>query len=87
MSADENPDDLGALLELRLALAGHGIAIDDPAEGTPVCFRNIRGAWCEFGLRCNGEVTWTCLPQAEDLDPGQDGAGPARAGRGPGTRP
>lgn len=68
MSADEDPDDIGGLLELRAALAGHGIAVDDPAEGTPVCFRNVRGAWCEFGLRRNGEVTWTYLP-AEDLDP------------------
>lgn len=70
VTADEDPDD-PALHELRRSLAGHGIAIDDPAEGTPVCFRNVRGAWCELGLRRTGEVTWTCLPQKEDLDPAQ----------------
>jgi hypothetical protein len=70
VTADEDPDVL-ALHELRRSLARRKIAIDDPVEGTPVYFRGLRGAHCELGLRRTGEVTWTCLPQAQDLDPAQ----------------
>lgn len=70
MTADEDPDVL-ALHELRRSLAERGIIIDDPAEGTPVYFHGIRGADCELGLRRTGEVTWTCLPRVEALDPAQ----------------
>lgn len=70
MTADEGPDDIGPLTELRRALAGRGIVIDDPAEGEPVYFHGVRGAHCELGQRRTGEVVWTCLPKAEHLDPG-----------------
>lgn len=71
MTADENPDDIGFLHELRRALAERGIAIDDPAEGTPVYFPGVRAVHCELGERRNGEVTWTWLQRAEDPDPAQ----------------
>jgi ADP-ribose pyrophosphatase YjhB (NUDIX family) len=41
--AGEDPDD-ALLRELRDELAGHGIVIDDPAEGEPVAFRDVPGA-------------------------------------------
>ncbi len=65
--AAEDPDDAGCPHELRLELAGRGIAIDDPAERTPLRFLNLRGGWCEINLRDTGALTWTYLPQRRDL--------------------
>jgi hypothetical protein len=66
----EDLDDV-LLRELRDELAGHGIVIDDPAEGDPVAFRDIPGAWCEIGLMKTGALVWTYLPEGRDLGPDQ----------------
>jgi hypothetical protein len=68
--AGEDLDD-ALLRELRDELAGHGMVIDDPAEGDPVAFRDVPGAWCEIGLLKTGALVWTYLPEGRDLGPDQ----------------
>ena len=68
--AEEDLDD-ALLSELRDELAGHGIVIDDPAEGEPVAFRDIPGAWCEIGMLKTGALVLTYLPEGRDLGPDQ----------------
>lgn len=68
--AGEDLDD-ALLRELRDELAGQGMVIDDPAEGDPVAFRDVPGAWCEIGLLKTGALVWTYLPEGRDLGPDQ----------------
>ena len=68
--ADEDLDD-ALLRELQAELAGHGMVIDDPAEGDPVAFRDIPGAWCEIGMLKTGALVFTYLPEGRDLGPDQ----------------
>jgi len=86
--AGEDPGD-ALLCELRDELAGRGMVIDDPAEGSPVAFRDVPGAWCEIGLLKTGALVWTYLPEGRDLGPDQAArfalallGGPGRPGPG-----
>lgn len=67
----EDPGDVGRLDELRAELAGRGIVIEDPAEGTPVSFPDRAGIWCEIDLRSTGALAWTYLPLERNLNPGE----------------
>jgi hypothetical protein len=63
----EDPD-IGLLHDLRNELALRGIVMGNPAEGVPVSFREISGAWCEIGI-LDGTLAWTHLPQGRDHSP------------------
>jgi hypothetical protein len=65
----EDPD-IGFMRDLRYELAVRGIVMGNPAEGVPVPFREIPGAWCEIGI-LDGRLAWTHLPQGRDLSPDQ----------------
>jgi hypothetical protein len=85
-----DPDDV-CLHAVRDELAGRGIIVDDPADGVPVSFQGVPGAWCELSLLDTGHLVWTYLSLGRALRPALAGrlARALLGGRvpAPGARP